>query len=466
MPLRVRMTVWFVGLLAVIVAGLGAFVVVRLRADLTHAIDDGLRPAAAQIRADVRVDGVREFPDSARTVLKGERAAAQLVMPDGRIRAAFGDAVARRPMATRAEIADALAGRADTRSRTMGPSRDDFRLTALGVEHRGQRFVIVAAQSLEPVDRSAGRLVKLLLLAGPAALLATALGGWWLARRSLLPIERITGAAAAIGAHRLEERVPVGRSDDEVARLARTLNTMLDRVQHGAEQQRRLVADTSHELRTPLATMRAELDVSLHVDDLSTAAREVLLSTRDEVDRLSRTVDDLLTLAAVDDGVLVLHVEDAELSALAATVAGTLSAVATRRQVVVEHDGPPVAVRADPLRLGHAIRNVVENAIEFSPPGGTVRITTSVSGTAGFLTVEDDGPGVPAALREHVFQRFFRVDPSRSRATGGSGLGLAITREFVQAHGGRVYARAGEVGSAFVIEVTSSDATSGAVRRS
>jgi heavy metal sensor kinase len=343
----------------------------------------------------------------------------------------------------------------------MGPSQDDFRLTAVGVDHRGERFVIVAAQSLEPVDRSVGRVVVLLLLAGPAALAAAALGGSWLARRSLRPIDEITTTAEAIGVDRMADRVPVPRGNDEVAHLARTLNTMLDRIEHGVEEQRRLVADTSHELRTPLATMRSELDVSLRTDDLSPSAREVLLSAREEVDRMSRTVDDLLTLAAVDDGVLGLRLRDADLGALAESVADGLDAVGRRRAVTVEHDGPPVTVRADPVRLGHAIRNVVENAIEFSPPGGTVRITTAIAGTTGRLVVEDDGPGVPPALRERVFDRFFRVDPSRSRATGGSGLGLAITREIVEAHGGRVRAEARERGSAFVVEIPGAAAPDG-----
>ncbi len=451
--LRLRMTAWYASLLAVIIAALGVFLTIQLRADLTRAIDDSLRPAAAQIRDDVRVEGAAEFPDSARTVLKGEQAAGQLATPDGSIRATFGDVIADTPMATRGQMAAALAGRRLTFSRTLGPGHDDFRLAALGVVHRGQRYVIVAAQSSEPVDRSVGRVVGLLFIGGPAALLVTALAGWWLARRSLRPIEQITSTAEAIGVDRLGERVPVWRSNDEVAHLARTINTMLERVQHGVEEQRRLVADTSHELRTPLATMRSELDVSLRTDQLSPAARDVLRSARDEVDQMSRTVADLLTLATADDGVLELQVQETDLAVLAASVAGRLAPVALRRGVTVEHDDRPVTVLADPVRLGHAIRNVVENAIEFSPQGGTIRIATSRAGTTGRLLVEDDGPGIPADLRERVFDRFFRVDPSRSRATGGSGLGLAITREIIEAHGGRVRAERHDRGSTFVLEV-------------
>ena len=452
-PLRLRMTAWFVGLLTLIIATLGAFLIIQLRADLTRSIDDAVRPAAQQIRRDVGVDGPAEFPDSAGAVLKGERAAAQLVAPDGSIKATFGDATARRPMATRAQLAAALAGRGGVVSRTLGPGNDDFRVTALAVRHRGRPYVILAAQSSEPVDRSVGRVVRLLLIGGPAALLVTALGGWWLAYRSLRPIEQITATAEAIGVDRLRDRVPVRGANDEVTHLARTVNMMLDRVQHGVEEQQRLIADTSHELRTPLATMRSELDVSLRTDDLTPAAYDILLSARDEVDSMSRTVDDLLTLAAADDGALRLGLDETDLAALAAAVSGTLEPIARRRDVTIEHYGPEVVVLADPMRLGHAVRNVVENAIEFSPRGGAVRITTSADGTAGRLVIEDDGPGVPAAHRDRIFDRYFRVDPSRSRATGGSGLGLAITREIVAAHGGRVQAQDRDRGSAFVVEI-------------
>ena len=156
--------------------------------------------------------------------------------------------------------------------------------------------------SRSPCDQ----VLLLLLLAGPAALAATALGGWWLARKALLPVDRMTSQAEEIGIDRLHERIALPRARDEIGRLAETLNAMLDRLERGVEEKRRLVADASHELRTPLAAMRAELDVSLMADDLPPAGREVLESTREEVDRMSRIVDNLLTLARVDEGRLEL----------------------------------------------------------------------------------------------------------------------------------------------------------------
>jgi heavy metal sensor kinase len=296
------------------------------------------------------------------------------------------------------------------------------------------------------------RVLVLLLLAGPAALVLIAAGGWLVARRALLPVRRVTRTAERIGVERLDARVEAPGTADEVGALARTFNGMLDRIQRGVEEQHRLIADTSHELRTPLAAMRAELDVSLRTDELPPAAREVLESTREEVDRMSRTVDDLLVLAGADEGRLELLAEPLDLAAVAAEVVDALGPIARRNGVTAAVGGAPAPVHGDREQLRHAVRNVVENALKFAPDGGRVDVTTWTAGAEAGVTVADDGPGIAPELRERVFDRFFRVDASRDRRTGGSGLGLAIAREVLRAHGGRatVEGRAPH-GSAFTL---------------
>jgi heavy metal sensor kinase len=448
------MTAWYVVLLALIVTAIGAFVVLRLRADLVDAIDASLRPAAGQIAADYGAEGnAGEFRDSARGVLKGERAAAQLLTPDWRVVVVYGDPVAERPMASRSELRRAMAGASPLATRSLGG--DDFRLTARRVDRQGRRYVVVAGQSLEPAQRSVRRLVTLLLIALPAALFLTALGGWWLARRALRPVGHMATTAAAIDADRLDERVPEPHSRDELAHLAQTLNGMLDRIRRGVGEQRRLIADASHELRTPLAAMRAEIDVSLRADSLSPAARDVLLSTRDEVDRLGRTVDDLLTLATADEGGLSLRLERVDLAEVASGVVGVVRPLAARRGVELVFSGSPAGVVADPARMGQAIRNVLENALEFSPAGAPVTVDVIADGETARCRVTDGGPGIPEGMRERVFDRFFRADPSRTRITGGSGLGLAIVREIVASHGGTVRVVPGGHGTAIAIELPS-----------
>jgi len=371
-PIRVRMTVWYLALLACIIAAVGAFVILRLRADLTNATDRSLRPAINQIATGYQREGFPEFHDQSATVLAEERAASQVLSAAGVVLRSYGDPVSAAPMLARGAVAGAVVGQPAIYSGRLGPGH--FRIATEAVVRNGRREIVVAAASLAPVDRSVHRVLVLLLLALPAALIATAVGGWWLARRALRPIDRMIGTAAGIGPADMRERVAVPPTRDEVTHLGVTLNTMLDRIQRGVEEQQRIVADTSHELRTPLTTMRTELDVSLRTDELSPAARAVLESARDEVDRLSSMVEDLLTLAGSDESGLELRTEPVDLRELSAQAVDRLLPLATRHGVVITVEGPPVSASVDPNRLGHALRNIIGNAVKFSPAVG-VRTT-------------------------------------------------------------------------------------------
>lgn len=450
-PIRVRMTLWYSALIASIIVAVGVFVIVRLRSDLVAATDRSLRPAIAQIASGYSVEGVNEFLDKSASLLAGERAAAQIVSPSGSVVTSSGNPVSRVPMLDRGSVARVAAGRPKLSNADLG-SGSAFRVAAVPVIRRGQQLVLVAAVSLAPVDRSVHRVLILLLLALPAALLATAAGGWWLARRAMLPIDRMVSTAEAIGPSDLRTRLAVPASGDEIAHLATTLNIMLDRVHRGVVEQQRLVADTSHELRTPLAVMRTDIDVSLRSDDLTPAAREVLESNREEVDSMIATLEDLLTLARSDERQLPLTQEVIDLQDVSARIVQRLSPHAQRRGVTLTADGSSATVRADSAAVGQALRNLIDNAIKFGPPHGRITVRTwQTPGEAG-VTVEDEGPGIPEELRERVFDRFFRIDASRDRASGGSGLGLAIVRELVVAQGGTVTLAARDPhGSAFAI---------------
>jgi two-component system OmpR family sensor kinase len=333
---------------------------------------------------------------------------------------------------------------------SLGRPPQRFRATVVPVRRRGRQRFLVVAESLRKVDESVNRVLVLLLLAGPAALAATALGGWWLARKALLPVGRMTSAAEEIGIDRLHERIAVPRAADEIGHLAVTLNAMLDRLEQGLEEKHRLIADAAHELRTPLAAMRSELDVSLRGDELSPAAREVLESAREEVDSMSRTVDNLLTLARVDEGRLELLKTRVNLGEAIGAAARPLQPLAAAKQLRLELDGEGFEAQADPQRLHQALTNFLDNAIKFSPTGGEVHVGAWRGVDEVGVTVTDNGPGIPADARPHVFDRFYRADRARGRDGGGSGLGLAICQEIASAHGGRVWVDSEEgKGSAF-----------------
>lgn len=451
LPIRVRMTVWYVTLLGLIIAAVGAFLVLRLRTDLVAAMDRTLQPAAEQIALGYHAEGPPEAPDVSATVLAGEPAVSQVLTPAGRAVISYGDRVSRSPMISASDIRRALAGGQVQHTATLGPVRSRFRIVARTTTRGSYRRVIVVGESMAAVDRSVHRVLMLLLIAGPAALVATAAGGWWLARRSLRPVQRLTTEAQLIGRDQLAGQLAVPSTGDEVAQLAETLNTMLTRIQNGVEEQQRLIADASHELRSPLAAMRAELDVSLRADDLGPEAHEVLESARDEVDQLSRTVDGLLTLARADRGALDLTETALDLAAVAANATERVRPLACSRDITLESELSRAPVLGDAIGLSQAIGNLLDNAVKFSPRGATVRVTTEHDGSEAVFRVLDEGPGIPTASRERVFDRFFRLDASRTRATGGSGIGLSIVRETARAHSGRAWVEPGPAGGSLFV---------------
>ncbi|MFL5884166.1 MAG: sensor histidine kinase [Thermoleophilaceae bacterium] len=454
LPIRTRLTVTFVVLLALVIATLGAFVLIRLRADMTADVDRSLRSAATQIGNGYERGGAVQFYSLSTSVMRVLPAdsGSQLVTANGRLARASGGDVPRAPLLTTQRLRRVLAGD-HVRTTTHGPTdTEPFRIFATAVTRGSEHDALVVAASLEGIDTAVHRVLVLLLIAGPAALLAVAAGGWWLARAALRPVERLTRQAETIELDRLDERVPVPRTSDEVARLAVTLNRMLERLDRGVEEKRRLVADASHELRTPLAVMCSELDVALAYERLQPEAREVLTSTHEEVERMARTVENLLTLARADEGRLELMRRPMRLRQVADEVAADLGPVAAEKDVALSVGGDGATVDADRERVRQVVTNLVDNAVKHSRPGGTVRVAAwRENGEAG-VRVSDEGAGIPADVLPQVFDRFYRVDSARVRDTGGSGLGLAICREIATAHGGRVWAVSEEgCGSTFAL---------------
>jgi heavy metal sensor kinase len=450
LPIRVRLTAWYAALLAAIIAAVGLFLVLQLRTDLREAVDDELGENAAQLARGFRDEGSEDFIDVVQTILPGATAGAQLLDPDGEVRLRYGRVAAGRSLATPAARADALAGRPQLVTERLGDARERYRIRVSSFRDEGRPYVLVVAESLSGVGDAVRRVLVLLLLTIPAALAATALAGSWLARKALRPVERMASEAAEIGIDRLDERIPVPRADDELGHLAVTLNAMLERLELGVAEKHRLIADASHELRTPLTVMRTELDVALRDDRLGAAEREVLDSLREEVDRLGRTADNLLTLAQADEGRLGLLKTEVRLRDAIDAAARPLRPLADAKRLRLELDGDGHSARADPQRLHQVLTNFIDNAIKHAPPGSQVRVSAWSDADEVGLTVADEGPGIPAEAREHVFDRFFRVDRARGRDGGGGGLGLAICQEVARAHGGRVWVDSVEGrGSAF-----------------
>jgi heavy metal sensor kinase len=462
-PIRVRLTAWYVVLLAAVLAALGTFVVTRLRSDLTASVDSSLRGAASQIAQGWEAEGAKDFLDVAHTVLPGPTrhgSGAQVLDATGPVVVSAGDPLMEAPLLANGRLARAVAGRAVVFSLHGGSPAEHLRAIAVAVRRDGRHQALVVTESLAAADNAAHRVFVLGLLGGAAALLLAALGGWWIARGALAPIERMTSHADRIGIEDLAERIPIPRWRDEVGHLARTLNAMLGRLELGVQARERLIADVSHELRAPLAAIRSELEVSLRHDALDGAAREAVASAREETVRMGRIVENLLTLARMDEGGLELLVGSHDLAEIARDAAVSYRAAAEASGVGLVVSGGPAIVRGDRDRLRLVIGNLIDNALGFAPKGSEVGLRVASERGEAVVTVSDDGPGVPSEDRERIFERFARRDPARSRGAG-AGLGLAICREIVTSHGGRIWVeQRTPTGSLFVVALPAGEPSS------
>ncbi len=444
LPIRARLTAWYALFLAVMLVALGAFLVLRLRSDLRSTIDRELRTSSGSIKQNYAEEGITGFREISAATLRRSGADAQVLDPTGRVIVSYGGDTAADPMVPPGRRAPALAGKRDLFQTNLGDSPQPFRVMASVVARRHHPQLVVVAESLQGADEAVRKILILLLIAGPVAMGAAAVAGWLLVRNALLPVDRMRRKAEQIGIDQLHERLTAPSPRDEIGQLAATLNAMLDRLEAGVIAKRQLIADASHELRTPLAAMRAELDVSLRDGELGMGERSVLESVREDVDRMSRTVDNLLTLARADEGRLELVRTDVELGQALQTAARPLQALAAAKGISLVLTGESCTTQADSQRLHQALTNLLENAIKFTAPGGKITASSWHDGNDVGVTVTDTGVGISAEARALVFDRFYRAEHSRSRHSGGSGLGLAICYEIATAHGGRIWVQSEE----------------------
>ncbi|HEY1135544.1 MAG TPA: HAMP domain-containing sensor histidine kinase [Nocardioides sp.] len=322
---------------------------------------------------------------------------------------------------------------------------DPYVVAVEDADHEDATYVVAVAVSLEDADDSVAALVPLLLVGLPVAVLLVGVTTWVVTGRALRPVERIRARVAAIGGDALDRRVPVPASRDEIARLATTMNEMLARLEHSAEQQRRFVSDTSHELRSPLAGLRQTAEVArTHPEAIDRA--ELTEAVLEETARMQHLVEQMLVLTRTAEGGGGRRRTDVDLDDLLLTEASRLRRLrpdlAVDASLVV-----PARGQGDAPALAQVVRNLVDNAARHA--GGTVRLAVAqVDATHVDLLVEDDGSGVPASDRERVFERFVRLDEARARDDGGSGLGLAIVREVARAHGGDARVEVSTLGGA------------------
>jgi signal transduction histidine kinase len=408
---------------------------------LVREVDLAADSRAADIAADLVHSPTTRIPEAVPTP-GGQIAAAQILGPDGQVLRTSDPSFA-------VPLTDLAAAHGRTTGlRARSGYDEDLRVAVRVADTPTGSYTVLVAGDIEGVERAVEKATALLAVGGPIVVLVSAGATYLLVGRSLHSVEQIRAQVARIGAADLSERVPVPQARDEIARLARTMNDMLARVQAGHLAQRRFVGDASHELRSPLSTVTAALELAR--DRPEVLDRELITGTLlPEAERMHRLLADLLTLAAADEHGLELRTVEVDLDDIVAA-----EAVALRRRnvVTVGADARPVRIHGDPARLTRAVRNIVDNAATHAR--SRVTVGSQRVGERAHIIVDDDGPGVPSTDRRRIFDRFVRLEPDRARETGGAGLGLAIVAEIVTAHGGTVTVdRSPWGGARFVIDL-------------
>ncbi len=437
LPIRVRVTLAFAGVMAIVLAAVGFFVYLRLEAQLNESIDNGLRSRATELTALVQGSGERLSGSTADPLIELDESFAQILDAQGEVLDSSPQ-LAGSPALDDGQIPRAGAGPSFLELEVVPGVEGPVRVLVVPVNADGRARVVILGSSLGDRDEALDGLATLLLIGGPAALLLASLAGYGTAAAALRPVEAMRQRAAEISADG-SDRLPVPETDDELSRLGETLNAMLGRLETALEHERRFVDDASHELRTPLALHKIELELALsHARD-ENELREAISSATEEIDRLIELAEQLLVVARSEDGRVAGEPERFAADDALAAIAARFSLRSERAGRSLTHEIGPTdwVIEADRPRIEQALTNMVENAIRHGD--GAVRMFARRDGEQLELHVTDEGSGIPVEFIDHAFERFSRADAARTR--GGTGLGLAIVDSIARAHGGASHVR-------------------------
>ncbi|HEX5421885.1 MAG TPA: ATP-binding protein [Gammaproteobacteria bacterium] len=445
-----RLTVRYAASFACALLLLGGGVLFTVRENLYHAVDESLRERAEGVRRFIDEHEARLSLPAVKEEFRAHGDYFEVADQDGR-RVYQAETMQGVSAPGGAEVDEA--GRFDQVTTRQGTP---LRLFSRNVDVGGRHYTIQVAAPLADVQQGLRDALKVLLPMFPVVLLLACAGGYWMSRRALAPVDELTQAARSITADRLSKRLFVPKTGDELERLAQTLNDMIERLERAFRQISQFTSDASHELRTPLAVMRTTAEVALRSPTDSVECREALEHIVVELDRTSHLVENLLLIAKADAG-------DAALSRKPVNLADAVNEACTEVGVLGQVKGIGIEARlpAEPVWVSgdaHSLRRLfvilLDNAIKYTPVGGSCEASVALDRGFAVGTVRDTGIGIADEERAHIFERFYRVDRARTRHQGGAGLGLAIGRWIVEAHGGRISLESElNLGSVFRVEL-------------
>lgn len=434
-PVRLRLTVWYGSILAAALGLAGGLAWFAMRANLYAAIDADLRDRALAAAGDLEQELEQHGQDNLRTHLL-ERGSVDI----WQIRASSGAWLYRTTAAAANETPlPMVSGEPSFSNITVGGSQ--FRAVAASARDRTRGTCTVQLiEPLDPVDNALTWFARTMALACPALLLAACAGGYWISGRALSPVDRITRTARAITATNLSRRIPLPESNDELRRLAETVNGMLDRLEVAFARMTQFTADASHELRTPVAVMRTTAEVLLRRSRSEAEWRQGVAEIGRESARMTELLDRMMTLARADSGAETCARLPVDVDDVVAAAARTGAALATAKgvELAVSRPEKTIKVLGDARLLERLLVILLDNAVKYTPPGGRVLVAIEPSIDRVVMVVRDTGIGIAPEDLPKIFERFYRSDKARSRDSGGSGLGLSIARWIVEMHHGGI----------------------------
>lgn len=437
----VRLSLWYAAALAIALLFFGGVVWWAAQHSLYHAIDDTLRD---------RVEGIRQFIEAHSSWLELEEMQQEfrehsVLGPGGdlfqvsdnggswlyRSDPLYDENV---PVYRVSELGSG------PRFETLVIQGAPLRFLSQNIEVTGHAYAVQVAAPLHEVQEGLRDLIWILLATAPLVLALASMGGYWMSRRALAPVDAITLEAKAIGADNLSQRLAVPKTGDELQRLSETLNDMIGRLDQAFQRVTQFTADASHELRTPLALMRTTAELALRGKQPEKEYREALEQILSELERTSQLVENLLLIARADSGGIQLRTSDVDLTQAVREACLQAAPLFQAKHIKFEHDLPdrPIAVKGDAQALRRLFLILIDNAVKYTPSDGSVRVSACETTSTAVVTVADTGIGIPPEDLPHIFERFYRVDKARSREQGGAGLGLSIGRWIVEGHGGTI----------------------------
>jgi two-component system, OmpR family, heavy metal sensor histidine kinase CusS len=436
LPIRVRLTAWYFAVLSVTLTVVGAFAYLALRTSIHETVDEEL---------EINTEGVQDLMHHKLPCRMGDLKRAlqehSSLRPGGdllQVSDAQGNWLYRSAAMARYNVQGPFV--LGTGSHSVRSAEIPLRVMTTRLQIKGEAYYIQMAFPMDDFYEAISRFRMVLFFALPLVLALASAGGYWMSGRALRPVDQITREAKSVRAHNLSSRLAVPSTGDELQRLSQTLNGMLERLEASFKRTTQFTADASHELRTPVALMRTTAELALRKNRSEEDYRQALSQILRELEKTSELIERLMFLARADSGTETVQLSKIDLREVVSETCRQGHILAEPKQIrfAEELQVSDCPIRGDPELLGRLFLILIDNAVKYTPPQGEIRVSLHRDNGSVVGEIRDTGIGIDSADLPNIFERFYRADKARSRASGGLGLGLSIGRWIAEVHGGRI----------------------------